>query len=326
VLDRADAELARAATLDTAWPEVPLLQAAVAFSRARAAGGDRAAVAAAAHAGLQQVDAVLASDPRNARAHELRGQLVFYGILRSPTVGVREGEKLLQVAESSLVMAVRLDRQRAGAWATLSELHYRKPDLQAAALAAMTAYEADAYLANARSILVRLVSVAYDLEQYNEARAWCDRGRQRLPRDPFFSQCRLLIMWMRAAEGTPPDSAWQHAASYVERTGSDQRPFAEEMARVLVAGALARGQLKDSARVVLQSVRTDAVVDPHRELAGYAAAVRVILGDHDEAVRLLTDYLTANPSHRKGFATRTGWWWRDLQTHPKFTALIAGAR
>jgi hypothetical protein len=54
------------------------------------------------------------------------------------------------------------------------------------------------------------------------------------------------------------------------------------------------------------------------------AAVRVMLGDHDEAVRLLKDYLTVNPHHRRGFANRTAPWWRDLQDNPKFKALIAG--
>jgi hypothetical protein len=54
--------------------------------------------------------------------------------------------------------------------------------------------------------------------------------------------------------------------------------------------------------------------------------MRVILGDQDEAVRLIADYLTVNPEHRRGFASRTGWWWRDLQSNGKFKALIAGAR
>jgi len=190
----------------------------------------------------------------------------------------------------------------------------------------MNAYEADAYLANARSILIRLFSVSYDLEQYNEAMKWCNTGQTRFPRDPHFVRCRLYIMWMRAAEGQSPDSAWHYAEALVERTAPEKRPLAERTARVLVAGALARSQLKDSARAVLRSARTDATLDPGREVAGSEATVRVILGDHDEAVRLIQDYLTVNPSHLKGFATRTGWWWRDLQAHPKFTALIAGAR
>src|SRR4026209_1742183 len=98
------------------------------------------------------------------------------------------------------------------------------------------------------------------------------------------------------------------------------------MADILVAGALARAQLPDSARHVLLRARATPEEDPSRELEGTEAVIRVILGDQDEAVRLIADYLGVNPGHRKGFATRTGWWWRDLQGNPKFKALIAGAR
>lgn len=326
VLRRADAELVRAGGLDPAWSEPRLLRAAIAHGLALANRGNLRVVDSAIAAGLGHARAVLRADPRNARAHELEGQLVFYQVNQHPTLGARERARLLQAAESSLVSAVRLDRLRAGAWATLSALHYNKPDLQAAALAAMNAYEADAYLANARTVIIRLFSVSYDLEQYNEALKWCDTGRQRFPQDRYFSQCRLFIMWMRAAQGQSPDSAWHYATEFLARTKPEDRAMGERLSRILVAGALARGQLQDSARAVLLGARADATLDPRRELAGTEAAVRVILGDHDEAVRLIQDYLTVNPSHLKGFATRTGWWWRDLQTHPRFTALLAGAR
>ena len=82
----------------------------------------------------------------------------------------------------------------------------------------------------------------------------------------------------------------------------------------------------DSARHVLLRARATPEEDPARELEGDEAVIRVILGDQDEAIRLISDYLTVNPGHRKGFATRTGWWWRDIQGNPKFKALIAGAR
>ncbi|HLQ43774.1 MAG TPA: hypothetical protein VK137_03515, partial [Planctomycetaceae bacterium] len=59
------------------------------------------------------------------------------------------------------------------------------------------------------------------------------------------------------------------------------------------------------------------------DLSAIEARVRVMLGDQDEAVRLLKDYLTVNPEHRKGFATRTMWWWRDLQSNRNFKSLIA---
>jgi hypothetical protein len=53
-----------------------------------------------------------------------------------------------------------------------------------------------------------------------------------------------------------------------------------------------------------------------------------MLHDYDEAVRLIESYVALNPEHLRGFATNTGPWWRDptLQNHPRFKALIAGAR
>ena len=99
-------------------------------------------------------------------------------------------------------------------------------------------------------------------------------------------------------------------------------------ARIITAAVLARAGLKDSARAVLMRARGTPDIDPEHELVGDEAIARVFLKDYDEAVRLLESYLAANPQHRKGFATNTSLWWKDatLQAHPRFKALIAGAR
>ena len=52
----------------------------------------------------------------------------------------------------------------------------------------------------------------------------------------------------------------------------------------------------------------------------------MILGDHDDAVRLIKSYLSVHPDHRRGFASGTVWWWRDLQAHPEFQRLVQAAR
>jgi hypothetical protein len=83
---------------------------------------------------------------------------------------------------------------------------------------------------------------------------------------------------------------------------------------------------KDSARKLLVGARATPREDPSRNLGGYEAVVRVILGDHDEAVDLIRDYLAVHPEHRKGFAVRAHPWWLDLRGNRRFQALIAGAR
>jgi hypothetical protein len=122
------------------------------------------------------------------------------------------------------------------------------------------------------------------------------------------------------------DSAWAYRDRYVALNSEKKQPYAKKFGDILVAGALARAGLPDSARRVLLRARATPEEDPSRDLEGTEAVIRVILGDQDEAVRLIADYLAVNPGHRKGFATRTGWWWRDIQGNPKFKALIAGAR
>jgi serine/threonine-protein kinase len=234
-------------------------------------------------------------------------------------------DRLLPAAESSLTKSVELNRDQAGAWASLSSLYYSKPDIQAANAAALAAYRADAYLSLAPQILRRLLSTSHDLEQYPEALKWCDEGRRRFPLDPDFTECRLL-MYTTSFQKPDIDSVWIYRKRYVALRPAKDRPYFEKLGDIFAAGALARAGLPDSSRRVLLRARATPQEDPQRELEGFEAMVRVILGDQDEAVRLLSDYLTANPAHRKGFATRPSPWWRDLQGNPKFKALLAGAR
>ena len=91
---------------------------------------------------------------------------------------------------------------------------------------------------------------------------------------------------------------------------------------MLVAGALARAGLADSARHVLERSRGNPEIDPSRDLIIDEAVVRTILGDKAEAIRLLKDYLVANPDHRAGMATTQSWWWRDLKSDPRYQELV----
>jgi hypothetical protein len=171
-----------------------------------------------------------------------------------------------------------------------------------------------------------LFSTSYDLELNPEALQWCDRGRKRFPSDPFFVECRL---WMYTTRLQPPniDSAWAYQRQYVEMNAPGSRPYADRFSRILVAGALARtGRDADSARHVLLAARATPDIDPQRELTGYEAFVRVILGDYDQAVDLIQSYALVHPDHLKGFVTRVSPWWRDLQGNKRFQKLIATAR
>ena len=132
---------------------------------------------------------------------------------------------------------------------------------------------------------------------------------------------------MMSSKAVDPDVglAWQLAEEVVRLTPEPDRPYRRLYEQIYVAAVLTRAGLADSARHVLQRSQGDPQIDPQRELLGYVAFVRVMLGDKDEALRLLDPYLVANPIHREGFRKIVHWWWRPLQDDPRFKALI-GAR
>jgi serine/threonine-protein kinase len=230
-------------------------------------------------------------------------------------------EQLLASAQGDLETATRLNPQQVGAWNTLSYLYYQRRDLVEANRAARTAYEADAYLASAEAVLFRLFVTSYDLELFTPATDWCQKGHRRFPNNPQFVQCELMLMSTNAAD---PDvaRAWQLANDAVRLTPERARPYGQLYQQIFVAAVLARAGLADSARHVLERSRGNADSDPTKELLGYQAFVRVMLGDKDDALRLLDEYFTANPKHREGFRKSVHWWWRPIQNDPRFKAVI----
>src|SRR5215216_3335800 len=158
-----------------------------------------------------------------------------------------------------------------------------------AKLAALRAYEADPYLAKANLTVWRLFATSLDLEDGVEAKHWCDEGQQRFPNDARFAECQI---WLFALKGQKPDidKAWQLLEEYVRLSPPNQRDFLRLRAQMLVAMALARAGLADSANAVAIRSRADATTDPPRELVSFEAIVRTILGQKDEAIRLLANY------------------------------------
>ena len=152
---------------------------------------------------------------------------------------------------------------------------------------------------------------------------WCDEGHRRFPREPFFVECRLS-MYLTRYKKPDVDSAWAYAKQYAELFPDTARVVPQKKAEVFVAGTIVRAGLPDSAKHVLLRTRATPQEDPHHEVQGYEVVVRVMLGQQDEAIRLIEDYLTVNPDHRRGFTARTVWWWRDLQANKKFQRMIAG--
>ena len=89
---------------------------------------------------------------------------------------------------------------------------------------------------------------------------------------------------------------------------------------MLVGMALVQAGLPDSARSVVTRSRGDATIDATHDLAYYEALVRTQLGDRDEAFRLLSIYVAANPQQRANIANDEGL--RDLRKDPRFVTLF----
>jgi len=319
----ADSLLATAEQADRHWVEPIVQRARVAYSRSQLEREPREADKWLT-IGLGHAERVLAADPQSADALEMRSTQRFRRFSKGLEPDPAAADKLVAAAQQDLEAATRLSPTQAGAWNVLSVLYYQDRDLLEANRAARTAYAEDAYLASAEAILFRLFVTSYDLELFMPAGDWCAKGHRRFPANPLFVQCQLMMMTTNAAD---PDvaAAWRFANEAVRLTAERNRPYTQDFEQIFVAAVLARAGMADSARHVLDRSTGNADIDPQKELLGYEAFARVMLGDKDEALRLLDQYLVANPKHREGFRKIVHWWWRPIQDDPRFKALI-GAR
>lgn len=327
----ADTLLAQAEGLDPQWTEPIVLQGKIAAREERLTK-DPAEAAKWIAVGIAHADSAIAQDPRDADALELRGGLRIRPIVRGFVSDQREIDDRMSQAEKDLRAAVAVNPTQAGALNILSIILQQHQDIVEAHALAQRAYEADAYLTVAPDILWRLYVTSYDLEQFVNAKKWCDEETKRFPQHLLAAKCQL---WIMTAKGVRPDpaEAWRLAANYEKAAPPQQREYYRREGQIVVADVLGRAGLADSARRVLVRARADRTVDPRGELMGYEAFVRAQLGennpstrekDNKEAVDLLQLYLTEHSEHRRGFAKMNQWWWRGLQDDPRFKALIAG--
>ncbi len=318
---QADTLLAQADRLDPSWTEPGLQRAALAYRRSRLVGMDPVKAAPWIDRGMTLANAAVQRSPTNADALEIRGNLQYWRWLLRLEPDPVAAKKLFEAARSDLETAVRISPSQAGAWASLSHLYFQAGGETDAKLAARRAYEADAYLANADVILNRLFFASYDLAQFVDARHWCEEGQRRFPSSADFVECDMWMMTTKAAE---PDvsRAWRLQDSLLARVAPKDRAYRQLFGRMIVAAIIARAGLADSARHVAARSRGNGEIDPAGELSSVAAFVYTLLHDDAAAVRALAVYVAAQPDRRKGLADDPGWWFRDLQSNPRFKELV----
>ena len=323
---RADSLLAQAGTADPKWVTPVTQRGWIAYRQARLSGSfDKTDYAERIEKGMGHVNQALTLQPGDPDALELRGTLQYLRWLLNLAPAAAEAARLMVDAEKDLRASVAANPEQASAWNTLSHLLINKLETAEAKLAALRAYDADPYLTNANLTIWRLFSTSLDLEDGVEAKHWCGEGARRFPTDARFAECQI---WLFALKGQKPDidKAWSLLDEYLRLSPPNLRDYRRLRGQMLVAMALARAGLADSARSVAARSRADAAVDPPRELVSFEAIVRTILGDKDEAIRLLGVYFATNPQQRSSVDRDESWWYRDLRSDPRYQALVGVPR
>jgi eukaryotic-like serine/threonine-protein kinase len=271
--------------------------------------------------GLEHANRALKLKADDPDALELRGILEYLRWILNLEPDQAAAKQLLDTAERDLRAAVAAKPTAARAWTYLSHLLSGQGQTAESKLAAVRSYEADPYLSSAKQTLYSLFGASFDLEDQVEATHWCEEGGRRFPEYYRFTECQL---WLMAMKGQTPDisKAWQLQEQYVRLTPPNLRAYFTLYGRMIVALVLARAGMPDSARSLVAHSRGDATIDATRDLTYYEALVRIQLGDRDDAFRLLSTYVAANPQMRSGIAKDETWLLRDLRSDPRFVTLF----
>src|SRR3989475_494450 len=322
VLQRGDTLLAAADRADSRWVAPVLLEGRMAQRRARALQAHPQASEPWITLGLQHARRALELAPSDPEALELLGTLRFFRyFLHLVPHDLADAE--LRAAQDDLQTAVQI-KPLATAYATLSALQYQRGDISAVVIAAHRALEEDAYLDAADQVLWRLFLASYDGELHAEARTACEEGVRRFPEDYRFVDCQL---WVMTTAARPPDvpSAWRLFARLDTLAPASLRAYERYQGLTAVGAILGRAGLKDSARKVLLRSREGWTTPFGQEVAGREAFARTLIGDYDEALKLLKRYIAGNPEHLFRAGGDLHWWWRPLKDLPGFRT-ISGAR
>ena len=93
---------------------------------------------------------------------------------------------------------------------------------------------------------------------------------------------------------------------------------------LFVASALGGGDPKGQ-RTLAHVLFGALVVVVVGSLLGQWAGIRNMLGDRDEALRLVGTYLATNPQDRETMAKDDSWWWNGIRDDPRFKSLVGSA-
>jgi tetratricopeptide (TPR) repeat protein len=262
-------------------------------------------------------DSVLNVDGDNPGALETRGTVRFYRLQRG--LLFNDSTRALadvSLAERDLTKAVRIAPRQASAWSTLSLLRGWKNNVVGEDEAAQRSDEEDPQQ-GAPDVAYTLWAESFDLGLFADAEHWCSDAHARYPSDYRFVRCQLVDILVPGARVTPA-MAWAWLDTLNRLAPTSATDIEQQATHMLVAVALARAGLRDSADAVIRaSQRRDGA------LLGYEAIIRLQLGEPGAALSLLEAYIRRYPEQGLGLARRKTWLWRDLEQNPRFRAITS---
>ena len=322
---QADSLLGLAAREDRKWI-APLTQRAfLTYWDCRRAQSDKVYNDTCTQKGLGFAEAAIALDSADADAREARGSLKYWRWLLGLEPDPSRAAKLLDEAEADLRASVAANEQQASAWSTLSHLHFNRAQAADGKLAALKAYQSDPYLTSANVVLSRLFSAAHDAGDQIEATKWCAEGQRRFPEDARFVECRLKLFVLPDAKPDIP-AGWKLVDRYLELSPPGTREYRQKRGGMLMAMALARARLADSAKRVAERSRAEASLDPTLELVYWESLMLAMIPDKDNAFDRFKVYLAANPQQAKNLEKDQTWWTRELRSDSRWRDLIVATR
>jgi len=229
-------------------------------------------------------------------------------------------------AGTDLRGAIARDSTLASAWGALSRVRLAAGDVAGAERDARTALAMDAYLDDARSILLSLFGATLMRDSAAAAWRWCERGAAEFPHDAGFIQCQLTLL-AEDMSRRPDARMARRLLAEAERIEPPERARAAGQSwfpiyrQMLTAVVLARAGESDSARAMAARAHVAVDGDPVLEIDYQYedAFLKLVLGESRATLRLLANYLTARPYLCGLVASHPRW--RPLRPDPVFQAL-----